>query len=143
MLTPIGVLGGVRAVFFGGIGGASLFGRPTTTGFSTGQPDAKYNFATTSDEVVSPIIGFSQDPTTGIPIPIYGEPRVVSGFRLVDGRASYGMGLETFLLGFPIHFDWSWRTLFNKDWEDIAFSYLGGSSEFRKARFQVWIGYDF
>ena len=37
------------------------------------------------------------------------------------------MGLETFLLGFPIHFDWSWKTLFNKDWEDIAFSYLGGS----------------
>ena len=45
----------------------------------------------------------------------------------MDGRASYGMGLETFLLGFPIHFDWSWKTLFNKDWEDIAFAYLGGS----------------
>ena len=35
--------------------------------------------------------------------------------KLVDGRASYGIGLETFALGFPIHFDWSWRTLFNKD----------------------------
>ena len=42
----------------------------------------------------------------------------VSGFRLVDGRASYGFGLETFALGFPIHFDWAWRTLFNKSWED-------------------------
>ena len=143
MLTPIGVLGGVRAVFFGGVGGSSLFGRPTTTGFSTGQTDVKYNFATTSDEVVTPIVGFTADPVTGIPIPVYGEPRVIGGFRLVDGRASYGLGLETFLLGFPIHFDWSWKTLFNKDWEDIAFAYLGGSDEFRKPRFQVWIGYDF
>ena len=49
----------------------------------------------------------------------------ISGFRLVDGRASYGVGLETFALGFPIHFDWSWRTLFNKDWEDDVFAYQG------------------
>ena len=41
MLTPIGVLGGVRAVVFAGIGGSSLFGRPTTTGFSSGQADAE------------------------------------------------------------------------------------------------------
>ena len=47
----------------------------------------------------------------------------ITGFRLVDGRASYGIGLETFALGFPIHFDWSWRTLFNKDWEDIVYAY--------------------
>ena len=49
-----------------------------------------------------------------------GRSRPISGFRLKDGRASYGIGLETFALGFPIHFDWSWRTLFNKDWEDVA-----------------------
>jgi len=67
----------------------------------------------------------------------------VTGFRLVDGRASYGLGLETFALGFPIHFDWSWRTLFNKDWEDVLFAANGGSSAFRKAKFAVWIGYDF
>ena len=71
------------------------------------------------------------------------------GFRLVDSRASYGFGLETFALGFPIHFDWSWRTLFNKDWEDYVFSYQGasegttGSQWLRKAKFSVWIGYDF
>ena len=46
----------------------------------------------------------------------------VDGFRLQDGRASYGIGLETFALGFPIHFDWSWRTMFNKDWEDVVFA---------------------
>ncbi len=43
----------------------------------------------------------------------------VTGFRLVDGRASYGFGLESFLLGFPMHFDWSWKTLLNKAYEDV------------------------
>ena len=143
MLTPIGVLGGVRGVAFAGIGGTSLLGRPTTTGFSTGAVTEEYKFATSDDTVVRPIVGFTQDPATGFPLAVYGDPITISGFRLQDGRASYGIGLETFLLGFPIHFDWSWRTLFNKDWEDIAFAYLGGSEEFRKPRFQVWIGYDF
>ena len=67
----------------------------------------------------------------------------VSGFRLVDGRASYGIGLETFALGFPIHFDWSWRTLFNKTWEDAFFAQRRQRRAFRKPRFQFWIGYDF
>ena len=35
----------------------------------------------------------------------------------MDARASYGIGLETFALGFPVHLDWSWRTLLNKDWK--------------------------
>ena len=69
--------------------------------------------------------------------------RTVSGFRLVDSRASYGIGLETFALGFPVHLDWSYRTLFNKSWEDIYFGAVGGSEEFRKPRFAAWIGYDF
>ena len=63
--------------------------------------------------------------------------------RLVDARASYGVGLETFALGFPVHFDWSWRTLLNKDWEDALFTADGGSEVFRKPKFAVWIGYDF
>ena len=50
---------------------------------------------------------------------------MVDGFRLVDARASYGIGLQTFALGMPMHFDWSWRTLFNKDWEDVAFAQVG------------------
>ena len=73
----------------------------------------------------------------------YDSPKTVTGFRLQDGRASYGLGLETFALGFPIHFDWSWRTLFNRAWEDVVFAADGGSSAFRKPRFAVWIGYDF
>src|SRR5205814_6844639 len=83
------------------------------------------------------------DPTTNLPTLTYGPTRTISGFRLKDGRASYGVGLETFALGFPIHFDWSWRTLFNKDWEDVVFAGDGGSAAFRKPRFAVWIGYDF
>ena len=68
----------------------------------------------------TPIIGFV---FTGITqTPIYGAPVVVDGLRLVDARASYGIGLETFALGFPIHFDWAWKTLFNKDWEDALFA---------------------
>ena len=61
----------------------------------------------------------------------------------MDGRASYGFGLETFALGFPIHFDWAWRTLLNKSWEDALFAAGGGSEEFRRPQFKVWVGYDF
>ncbi len=143
MLTPIGVLGGVRGVFFAGLGGASLDGRPSMASFISDNEDQRFQFATSSDEVIRQVIGFQLD-EFGFPTePIYGEPRVISGFRLRDGRASYGIGLETFLLGFPIHFDWSWKTLFNKEWEDVVYAFRGGSSEFRKPRFQVWIGYDF
>jgi hypothetical protein len=74
---------------------------------------------------------------------IGGDEQRITGFRLRDGRASYGIGLETFALGFPIHFDWSWRTLFNKRWEDALFAFDGGSEKFRRPRFDVWIGYDF
>lgn len=72
-----------------------------------------------------------------------GPLQSIEGFKLVDGRASYGIGLETFALGFPVHFDWSWRTLFNREWEDAVFAYQGGSTWFRKPRFAMWIGYDF
>ena len=86
--------------------------------------------------------------------PVFGPTQSIPGFKLVDGRASYGIGLETFALGFPIHFDWSWKTLLNKDWEDALFALpcnadlgiennCGGSSSFRKPRFAMWIGYDF
>ena len=130
MLTPIGVLGGVRGVFFANIGGASFH-------------DVPYKFATSKDEVYEPLIGFELSPDGSQFVPIFGEPVTISGFRLRDGRASYGIGLESFLLGFPIHFDFSWRTLFNREWEDALFALQGGSSAFRKARFDVWIGYDF
>ena len=52
---------------------------------------------------------------SGVDAGLRAAATIIGGFRLVDGRASYGVGLETFALGFPIHFDWSWRTLLNKD----------------------------
>ena len=129
MLTPVGILGGIRGVFFLNVGGGHFDGQDFT-------------WFKRSSEVYTPIIGYQQINFTQ-QVPVYGTPTVVDGLRLVDARASYGIGLETFALGFPIHFDYAWRTLFNKDWEDLLFAAFGGSSQFRKPEFSVWIGYDF
>jgi hypothetical protein len=135
MLTPVGILGGIRGVMFANMGGGSFDGAPSSDG------STNFKWWTNNTSTFTPIVaykpnGFSYDP-------VYGPPTQVSGFRLVDARASYGLGLETFALGFPIHFDWSWKTLFNKQWEDLLFAAQGGSHEFRKPKFTVWIGYDF
>jgi hypothetical protein len=132
MLTPIGVLGGIRGVAFFNIGGASFENQP-----------APFKFSTSAAQTYVPVLRFDIDSSGQQLVPVFGDPIDVSGFRLVDARASYGIGLETFALGFPIHFDWSWKTLFNRDWEDVVFSQVGGSSAFRDVKFSVWIGYDF
>jgi outer membrane protein assembly factor BamA len=139
MLTPIGVLGGLRGALFANLGGASLNGQ-------------EFRLLSTSSETFAPIVGYQQD-LLGNPIPIRGPELPVSGLRLVDGRASYGIGLQSFLLGFPMHFDWSWRTLLNREWEDLQFLYEAlqedpsgltrGSDVFRRRQFSFWIGYDF
>jgi outer membrane protein assembly factor BamA len=142
-LTPIGVIGGIRGVAFVNVGGAWF-------------PNQGYKFASNAPETVRPVVGYSTgpdgsisiDPTTGLPEVKYGNPETISGLRLENSRASYGLGFETFLLGFPLHFDWAWRTLLNKAWEDYVFSgnvgsATGGSADFRKPRFDIWIGYDF
>ncbi len=129
MLTPVGVLGGIRGVLFGNIGGA-------------GFPNQNWKFSTSSTISERPVIGFTPLPDGSFDL-VYGDPLTISGFRLQDGRASYGVGLESFLLGFPLHIDYVWRTTFNKEWEDLVFSRSGGSSEFRKGKFHFWIGYDF
>ncbi len=125
MATPIGVLGGVRATLFAGLGGAHFEGTP-------------FKVWTNNTTIERPNIGF--DDVTGAPE--LGSPVLIDGFRLVDARASYGISLSTMALGFPIHFDWSWRTLMNKDWEDVQFAQAGGSEAFRKVKFTMWIGYD-
>jgi outer membrane protein assembly factor BamA len=142
MLTPIGVLGGLRGVFFANMGGAGFNGVP-------------YELLTNSSTEYRPLIGYDVD-IFGQVRPIYSPlPEVVSGFRLVDGRASYGFGLQSMILGFPIHFDWAWRTLFNERWEDLTFrscfpgnvinSYICGPAgpQFRRVQFKFWMGYDF
>jgi hypothetical protein len=130
MLTPVGVLGGIRGVAFFNVGGAYF-------------NDQSFKFHSSDPFVDRPILGSAIDQTTGQIVPVFGDPIEVSGFRLQDARASYGIGLETFALGFPIHFDWSWRTLFNRRWEDYLFAAGGGSPAFRDVKFSVWIGYDF
>jgi Tol biopolymer transport system component len=100
--TPIGLLGPVRATAFFGIGGAKYQGENYTFG--------------TKDAGIS----YVNDP-------VFGEP--VSGYHLVDGRASYGFGLQAFLLGYPLHFDWVKLT-------DLKVSTQGW-------KFQFWLGYDF
>ncbi len=135
-LTPLGVIGGLRGIAYAGIGAAGYEGIPM-------------NVWTHDPITVTPLLGFQPNYETFTYDPVYGPPKTIDGFKLVDGRASYGLGLETFALGFPIHFDWSWRTLMNRDYEDYVFAYQGiqegesGSKWFRKPRFTIWIGYDF
>ena len=114
MLTPIGLMGGIRGTFFFNVGGASLNNQP-------------FQWMARGTDTVTPTIGFGQNPGTTDFFEIFGDEAEVSGFRLVDGRASYGLGLTTAVIGIPMHFDWSWRTLFNKDWEDILFATRGGA----------------
>jgi hypothetical protein len=132
MATPIGVLGGVRATLFAGVGAAYFDGAP-------------FKFYTKETTFERPIVSY--DDTTQQAI--YGQAVPVDGFRLVDGRASYGISLSTFALGFPVHFDWSWRTLGNRTWEDVTFyqqaiadGVVSGSTWLRKPKFSMWIGYD-
>lgn len=102
MKTPIGLLGPVRGTLFGNLGAARYAGEDFT--FSTRDPGVSY----VRDEV-------------------FGEE--TSGLRLVDGRASYGFGLQFFFLGYPLHFDFSKLT-------DLQVSSEGW-------KFDFWMGFDF
>jgi WD40-like Beta Propeller Repeat len=102
MKTPIGILGPVRGTLYAGIGEAHYKGQDFTFG--------------TSDSGIS----YVNDPVFGTP---------VSGYHLVDGRASFGFGLEFFFLGYPMHFDWTKFT----DLKVTSSSWTFG----------FWIGYDF
>jgi hypothetical protein len=127
MLTPIGVLGGLRGVFFFDIG----------AGWFNNQG---FKFSSSATETVQRLVDVGLDENGNL-VGIYDTPITVSGFRLKDARASYGIGLETFVIGFPMHFDWAWRTTFNKAWEDALFG-VSGAADWRKPRFSFWIGYD-
>lgn len=130
MATPIGVLGGIRGSFFFDFGMAG-FENQTLTAWDR------------DPALVRPIVGYTQNPDTGQFAEVFGPATAVSGFRLVNARASYGLSLATLAIGIPVHFDWSWRTLFNEEWENIVFAATGGSEDFRRVRFTMWIGYDF
>src|SRR4029077_4120233 len=78
-LTPIGVIGGIRGVFFANVGGGWF-------------NDGGFESATNRTEQYTPTIGYQTDAfgnplvdlTTGLPTPIYGPTTTVSGFRLKD-----------------------------------------------------------
>jgi hypothetical protein len=136
MLTPLGVLGGLRGVFFAGIGAA---------GFN----NQSFVPWTSDPEPYQPLLGYTTDALGGL-VPSFGPEQSITGFRLKDARASYGIGLQTHIFGLPMHFDWSWRTLFNKEWEDALFvlnafqdGIASGSQWFRRPQFGFWIGYDY
>jgi Tol biopolymer transport system component len=101
MKTPLGILGPVRGTLFAGVGSAHFQGEDYT--FGTSEPGVSF----VNDDV-------------------FGE--AVGGYHLVDGRASFGVGLQFFFLGYPLHFDWVKLTDFrvHSPW-----------------RFAFWIGYDF
>jgi len=113
MKTPLGILGPVRGTVYGGIAGAHFKGEP-------------YNFSSSD-----PGLSFVNYPGLAI-CQVTADPRClgepVSGFHLVDGRASFGIGLQFFFLGYPLHFDWSKLT-------DLKVT--------TDSRFDFWVGYDF
>jgi hypothetical protein len=136
-LTPLGVIGGLRAVAFANFGASQFAG-------------TKLQVSSRAPVTVQPIVNYTQDFFTGAITPVFGPTQTITGLRLLDGRASYGLGLETFALGFPIHFDWAWRTQLNKGWEDYVYAYQAtvdgvssGSQWLRRPKFSIWIGYDF
>ena len=138
MLTPIGVLGGVRGMAFANIGAASFDDSPNCA-----QTASCFNFSTSKPLTYTPVIGYNVNQVAGN---VHAHLWATGGRHRFPSRewpCVVRSGLETFALGFPIHFDWAWRTLFNKDWEDAIFASAGGHSEFRKPRFSVSIGYDF
>ena len=130
MLTPIGILGGIRGVFFANLGGGHFEGQPFKW-FSNEAPRSIHRSSAISQ------INFTQQE------PIYGTPTTVERSAAGGCARILRHRPRDFALGFPIHFDYSWKTLFNKDWEDLMFAAFGGSSWFREPEFTVWIGYDF
>jgi outer membrane protein assembly factor BamA len=139
MLTPIGVLGGLRGTLFANLGAAGFNSQP-------------FKLLSTTSEAYDALVGYDLD-VNGNVVNVRTESVDLSGLRLIDGRASYGLGLQSFLLGFPMHFDFSWRTLFNREWESALFRNCtqttsasiecSPSGDFRKMEFDFWIGYDF
>ena len=140
-LTPIGVIGGIRGVFFANIGGGwfnnqglSSSPPPRTKTF---RPDRRLPARTAFGNVAA------STRATNLPMPIYGattdrqrfppegRPRLVR-HRPRDLRARLPDPLRL-VVAHDVQQGLG-RRVFAAD---------GGSAEFRKPRFAVWIGYDF
>ena len=113
MLTPIGVLGGIRGVLFANMGGARFEGQP-------------FKWLSNSSEIYTPVVGFND--FAARQRRRSSEPRSAStGSAWWTPARPTASGSRHSPSGFPVHFDWAWRTLFNKHWEDLLFAASGGS----------------
>jgi hypothetical protein len=104
MLTPVGVLGGLRSVLFFNVGAGGFNGQPFTV-------------ATWKDTTYQPLLGYSSD-IVGNLTPVFGPPLPVSGFRLVDGRGSAASVWRVHCWA-SMH-STSLETLFNRGWETCS-----------------------
>ena len=140
MLTPLGVLGGMRGVLFADMGGARFEGQPYQVVLEAAPSSTRRSWITQFRRSAS---------SAGVR-----NRAAVDGLRLVDARASYGIGLETFALGFPDALRLGVANALQQGMGGRAVRHplrrrerhranCGGSSRFRKAQFAMWIGYDF
>ena len=121
MATPIGILGGIRGVFFANIGGAALDGQPFKVWDNSHVPDSAHRARTA-------VIIRPRAAHRGIPAASMRARRTASGSkpsRSASRCTSTG------------------RTGPCSTRNGKTTSIGSSDSEFRKARFTAWIGYDF
>jgi hypothetical protein len=104
LITPIGILGGLRGVLFFNIGGAG-FNNTDYQPFASGQGE------------VPVLLGYIQGPL-GFPIPVYSPPIPVSGFRLVDSRKPHTASACRPLFWGSAPLRLGVETKFSRDYED-------------------------
>ena len=129
MATPIGILGGIRGTFFANMGGAYVGGH------------SRSRSGPNNTTIERPIIGYDQRRRPGRPI--YGAAVPIDGFRLrrrarvlrhqpADLRARLPRALRLVV-----------EDAVQQGLGRRRLRLQGGSNEFRKVKFSVWIGYDF
>ena len=120
-------MGGVRGVFYFNVGAGWFPARTSSSGRSNSETYQRQTDVLQDENGV--LVGVDASARVGQRLPPAGRQGVV------------GFGVETFVLGLPMHFDWAWRTTFNKAWRTCT--RRGRRAEWRKVRFQFWIGFDF
>ena len=163
-LTPIGVIGGIRGVFFAGIGGAWFNNQPTTRPRA---PASRASFKFVEQQLAQsarcrpaykldadgqPVL--VTDPVTGVQTPVLNYApqtrRRASACRTAARRTASGSKRSRSASRFTSTGRGgrsSTRT--GKTWcspagrSTATGACVSGADEFRKPRFAVWIGYDF
>ena len=125
MATPIGILGGIRGVFFANIGGAGLQRLPFQ------------NLGRLTPQIIPPVTG-----TNG---QIIRPAQRIEGFRLVDARARMASGSKPSHSGSRCTSTGHIGPCSTSRGKTCLYAGTeeGNSAGLRKARFTAWIGYDF